>query len=72
MKRTNKHTKVLEHLQEKGSITSMEAIDEYGATRLASIIFNLRKRGYDISTNMEVTKDRYGNACQYARYKLEG
>ena len=70
--KTNKHKEVLKHLQEQGSITSLEAIDKYGATRLASIIFNLRKRGYDISTNMEVTKDRYGNACQYARYRLEG
>jgi len=71
MERTNKHKKVLEHLRTHGTITSLEAIDNYGATRLASIIFNLRKKGYNISTTDGLTKDRYGNACRYAIYKLE-
>ncbi len=31
------------HLKNYGHITSLEAIREYGATRLASIIFNLKK-----------------------------
>ena len=40
-KKFNKTEKVLEHLKEYGTITSLEAIDLYGATRLSAIIFNL-------------------------------
>ena len=67
----NKHQKVLEHLKEYGSITSWEAIEKYSATRLASIIFNLRKK-YDIDTIMCEFTDRYGNTSQYALYKFKG
>ena len=70
MRVTNKHQQVLEHLQTKGTITSWEAIQTYGATRLSSIIFNLRKRGYDIDTETIKYKDRNGNEGQYAKYIL--
>ena len=60
--------KVLEHLQQNGTITSIEAIELYGATRLSDIIFNLRKRGYNIETKMIETIDRYGNPCHYGKY----
>lgn len=65
---TNKTNEVLKHLQDKKSITSIEAIDLYGATRLSAIIFNLKKKGYDIITKREECVDRYGNTCQFARY----
>lgn len=69
-KKTTKLQKVLEHLQENGAITSIEAIDLYGATRLSAIIYNLRKKGYIIETKMLETIDRYGNPCHYGRYIL--
>ena len=59
---------VFRHLEEHGSITSMEAIELYGATRLSAIIFNLRKEGHDIETVTEGTVDRHGRAVNYARY----
>lgn len=62
---------VLQHLLEKGSITSWEAIENYGATRLSAIIFNLRARGYDINTLEIDGKDRYGQRCRYAKYILK-
>ena len=68
----NKHQLVKEHLLEHGSITSWEAIQNYGATRLSAIVFNLRKQGYDIRTIMREETDRYGNTCQYANYVLKG
>ena len=66
----NKHQKVREHLKEKGSITSWEAIQEYGATRLSAIIFDLRKT-MDIETLMIEQTDRYGNRSQFAKYVLK-
>jgi len=70
MKKMTKTKQVLEHLQNYGTITSWQAIQQYGATRLSDIVFKLRKRGYDIETKTELTKDRNGNVCQYAKYIL--
>lgn len=62
---------VWKHLKEHGSITSLEAIELYGATRLSSIIFNLRKAGHcQIDTLMVDGHDRLGNASGYAKYVL--
>lgn len=69
--RVTKHAQVLNHLKEHGSITSWDAIRDYGATRLSAIIFNLRKEGYNISTETVLAKDRNGNTCQFAKYTLE-
>lgn len=65
-------TKAVElHLIEKGVITSWEAIKLYGATRLSAIIFNLRKRGMNITTRRIEFTDRFGNKAYYAEYRLE-
>ena len=71
-KTTNKSQLVKEHLLTKGKITSWEAIQEYGATRLSDIIFRLRKSGYNILTNNIAFTDRYGNTGQYAEYVYIG
>ena len=69
-KKANKTTKVLEHLQTYGYITSLEAIDKYKATRLSAIIFNLRKRGFDIDTIMIPFIDSDGTKSTYGKYVL--
>lgn len=60
--------RILRHLKDHGNITSMDAIYEYGATRLSAQIFALRKKGHDIVTRTESAKNRYGEPTQYARY----
>jgi len=62
---------ILEHLQKKGSITSMEAFSLYGATRISSIIFSLRKN-YDIETFMCDTVNRYGEDTRYGKFIYKG
>ena len=61
---------VLTHLQERGSITSMEAWSMYHITRLADVVFKLRKRGYNVVTNTCVGSNEYGE-YYYAEYTLE-
>ncbi len=69
--RKSKKSEVLRHLQEKGSITSLQAIELYGATRLSGIIFKLKKEGYNIITRYDNdTLDKYGNRCSFANYVL--
>lgn len=67
----NKTKAIQLHLIEKGSITSWEAIKEYGATRLSAIIYNLRYH-YNmniVSERIDFT-DRFGSKSSYAKYVL--
>ena len=66
----NKSKMVLDWLKAHAGITSMEAFENFGATRLSAIIFELKRKGYDIETVIVDGKDRYGNRSRYARYYL--
>ena len=61
---------VLEWLMTHASISSMEAIQSFWATRLSAIIFNLRKAGYNIETVRCEGTDRFGNKMTFVRYYL--
>lgn len=61
---------VLNHLRKNGTITSKEAIDLYGITRLAAVIFKLREDGKRIITTLQPVTDRYGRKTSVAVYKL--
>lgn len=62
---------ILEHLRNFPYLTSKEAFEKYGITRLAACIFDLREKGYDIDTVMVETTTRFGESCKYARYVLK-
>lgn len=64
---------VLKHLKNhKNGITTMTAFERYGITRLSGRIFELRAEGYNIVTDEEVKKNRYGRPVRFARYRLVG
>ena len=67
----NQKEAVLYHLQQFQTITSLEAIKEYGATRLSGIIFQLRKDGYNIQSLPFIRKNRFGNTVTLAKYYLD-
>lgn len=48
----SKIDRVFTHLTIYGSITSLEAFDLYTVTRLADIIFQLKKKGHNIVTGL--------------------
>lgn len=58
--------KVLIHLQEGKGITPLEALTKFGAFRLSAIIFDLKKDGYDIET--EIIKN---GGKHYANYRIK-
>lgn len=58
------------HLLEKGKITSWEAFEIYGITRLSHIIYILRRK-YDIISVSTTKKNRYGHYCTYSTYTLK-
>ena len=66
---TNQKQEVLRHIKRYGSITSMEAFEKYGITRLSAIIYILR-REYEIVTIMRTSINRYGNEVNFAEDRL--
>lgn len=64
---TNKTALVLDHLQRNKTITSWEAIEKFGATRLSAIIYNLRKK-YIIHSIDNMFTDKYGNTSAFTEY----
>ena len=62
---------VLHHMQTLGSITSLEAMQEYGIMRLASRITDLRRQSVAITKQTVKGKNRYGEVIAYAAYRLE-
>ena len=72
MEKKTQRSEILRHLKEKGTLTSTEAIELYGATRLAAHIYALRKSGHDIETRDCLGKNRYDETCRYAKYVYHG
>ena len=70
-KKTTKTSEVLEHLRKYGNISSIVAINLYGATRLSAIIYNLRHNyGLNIISKTIPFTDRYGTNADYVEYIL--
>lgn len=67
----NQNRMILQHLERAGSITPMEAMQEYGIMRLGARIWELRDEGYPIRREIETGKNRYGDSTHYARYYLD-
>lgn len=62
---------VLRFLQtHKLGITPKQAEDQYGIMRLASRISDLRKKGHKIEKEYITVKNRRGQNCRIARYRL--
>lgn len=69
---TNKE-RVLKYIKDFGSISSLEAFNDLGNTRLSASIWLLRHEdGLDIKSINETKKNRYGDKTTYARYYLKG
>jgi hypothetical protein len=58
-------------MKDYGSITSLEAVNEYGIMRLASRINDLRAQGIAIVSEVKTGKNRYGEDTHFAVYKLK-
>lgn len=63
---------ILRHMEDYGSISSLEAMQEYGIMRLASRITDLKKAGIPIRRDMVSQKNRYGETVTFARYSIGG
>ena len=62
---------ILNYMRTGKSITSTHAIEMFGATRLAAIIYTLKDEGYCFITKDIRVVDRYGTPKTIAEYRLE-
>lgn len=67
-----RNERVLQYMQDFGSISSLEAFRDLGCTRLSAAVFQLKQAGYNIQTQREKAKNRYGETVYFCRYSLGG
>ena len=64
--------RILDYINEFGSITQIQALTDLGVMRLASRISDLKRLGYPVESEMVTVKNRYGEECRVKSYKLRG
>lgn len=62
--------RIIEYIKDWGSITTYEAFNDLGITRLASRICDLKKMGYDFNVERIGKTNRYGEKVTFNRYSL--
>lgn len=62
--------RVLDYIDQFGSITQYEASQDLGIMRLASRVSELNKRGYHITGRMVAVKNRFGETCYVKQYSM--
>lgn len=68
----NQTQAIKNYLLAGNTLTSAEAFEKFGCTRLAAKIFNLKKAGYDIDMFWREGVNRYGKPTYYGVYKCFG
>ena len=63
--------RVKRFLDDFGSITPVQAMEEFGCMRLAARIGELQAEGENIKMRMLKSKNRYGQVVHYAQYYKE-
>ena len=66
----NQCQRVLEYMEQFGSISTLEAFRDLGCARLASRKPDLKRMGYNIVSEMKTSKNRFGEYTQYKVYSL--
>lgn len=62
--------KIMRHMEAHGSITPLEAVNQYGIMRLSARIANLKEDGVPINREMISVPTRNGGSARVARYSL--
>lgn len=70
MSKATQAERVLEYIEQFGSITQLDALRDLGCMRLASRISDLKKQGIPIKSEVEAVKNRFGENCYIKRYSL--
>lgn len=69
-KKAKQMRRVLNYIEDFGSVTRLEAMRDLGIANLTAVISSLRKHDVDIETTMVPGKNRYGETIHYAVYSF--
>lgn len=61
--------RILQYMDDFGSISTMQAFSDLGITRLASRIHDLRSMGIEIADETMTGKNRYGETTHFKVYR---
>ena len=61
---------ILNHFNKYNTITSWEAIQLYGITKVNAVIFHLRQEGYKITSTNKTVTTKLGNTTTISVYKF--
>tara|TARA_R100000781_G_C4043422_1_gene114839 strand:+ start:207 stop:425 length:219 start_codon:yes stop_codon:yes gene_type:complete len=70
MKTLTQKDRILRHLKDRETITSLEAMTEYGIMRLTSRICELKNEGHRIRSEFVSSKNRYNEPVSFSKYSL--
>ena len=62
--------RILDYMDQFGSISTLEAFKDLGVARLASRIHDLKSMGYHIISETKTDKNRYGELTHFKVYRL--
>lgn len=62
--------RILDYMDQFGSISTLEAFRDLGVARLASRIHDLKNMGYHIESETKSMKNRYGELTYFKVYRL--
>lgn len=63
--------RMLKYMDDFGFITTYQAVVDLGIASPTKRISDLRKMGFDISSETIFTKNRYGQSTHYFKYRRE-
>ncbi len=69
MKLTQKE-KILRHLSSIGSITPLDAMNDYAIMRLTSRICELKDEGHNIKSELISSQNKFGEKVSFSKYTL--
>ena len=62
------YERILQYMDDFGSISPMEAFSDLGITKLATRISEMTRNGYRFTKTMCDSTNRYGQKVSYVRY----
>lgn len=62
--------RILDYIEEFGSITQLDALRDLGVMRLASRVSDLKRLGYPIVSTTETVNNKFEEPCRIKRYSL--
>lgn len=68
--KTTQCQRILDYMNQFGSISTLEAFRDLGVARLASRIHDLKGMGYNITSEIKSSKNRFGERTYFKSYRL--